>query len=477
MLLANIVVKPFWFLGVEVGVQNSVGAEMYGLYFAVFNLSYIFNILLDLGITNFNTRNIAQNPLLITKHLPQMLGIKVLLLGLYMTVTFSVGMIMGYGSTQFKLLAWLCLNQFLSSLVLYLRSNFEGLLLFKWDSLFSVLDRVLMIAICGMMLWGPQLSQGSNHFTIFHFVYAQTAAYLATAAIALIVLFRKTGFRGLKFSKPFTIAIIKRSLPFALLVLLMASYNRLDPILLQSLLPDDVGNLNAGIYAGAFRLLDALSMIAYLVSVTLLPIFSKMTKEHCSCNKELNDTVETIFSMVMVFSVTAACTLSGLDKQLMTLFYDENIEEYAAVFRVLIFCIIPISGTYVFGTLLTAAGQLKQLNILAATALLLGVVTNLLLIPRWAAVGSSWAALATQTFMAVAQILFSVVLFRMKIKWSYILKLTLFTLIIVGSVSITSHMVWWAAIAIAAAAAIVIAIILKLIKIKEIINTLTNSDK
>ncbi len=54
LLLLNLLVKPFWILGVEVGVQNAVGSEAYGLYFAVFNLSYIFNIVLDLGITNLS---------------------------------------------------------------------------------------------------------------------------------------------------------------------------------------------------------------------------------------------------------------------------------------------------------------------------------------------------------------------------------------------------------------------------------------
>ena len=74
ILTANLIVKPFWLLGIEVGVQNAVGAEMYGFYFGIFNITYIFNILLDLGITNFNTRNIAQHPQLIGKHLPALLG-------------------------------------------------------------------------------------------------------------------------------------------------------------------------------------------------------------------------------------------------------------------------------------------------------------------------------------------------------------------------------------------------------------------
>lgn len=465
VLLANIIVKPFWILGIEVGVQNAVGTEMYGFYFSILNLTYIFNILLDLGVTNFNTRNIAQYPSLISKHLSGILSIKLMLLALYVVVTFSVGALMGYNSQQFYLLAWLSLNQFLNSLILYLRSNFEGLLLFKWDSLLSVMDRVLMIVICGAMLWGPF----EDGISIFKFVYAQTAAYLLTVVLALWVLVRRTGFRRLHWNKPFTLVILKKSMPFALLVLLMASYNRLDPVLLQLLSPEGAGDYNAGVYAGAFRLLDALTMIAYLVSVLLLPIFSKMTKEE-KPGPELGETVKMMFSMVMVFSVTAACALSSLDKELMALFYDDHVDDYATVFRLLIFCIIPISTTYVFGTLLTAAGRLKSLNIFAASSLALNVLINVLLIPRLGAAGSAWAAVSAQSFMAVAQVVAALKIFKLKPSAGYILRLLIFALLIIVCTFCIPRLDWWILLPMVAVIAVGLAIVLRLIDLKDIIN-------
>ena len=211
ILLLNLLIKPFWILGIETGVQNVVGPEEYGFYFTIFNLAYIFNILLDLGVTNFNTRNIAQHPKLIDKHLPGMLGIKIALLGLYLAVTFTVGLLSGYGSRQFHLLAVLSFNQFLNSLILYLRSNFEGLMLFKWDSVISILDRVVMIAICSLLLWGPH-----GGITVEWFAYAQTIAYLATALTALVVLtlrIRK------EHNARFTLRRLHVSLPFSIVIL------------------------------------------------------------------------------------------------------------------------------------------------------------------------------------------------------------------------------------------------------------------
>ena len=409
ILLANLLVKPLWILGIEVGVQNAVGNEVYGFYFSILSISLIFNILLDLGITNFNTRNIARHPQLIGKHLEGILGIKFLLVGLYMMVTFSVGLIMGYGSEEFHLLVLLTICQALNSLILYLRSNFEGLLLFKWDSLFSVLDRVLMILICGCMLWGPKFSVCNIDFTIYHFVYAQLVAYIITAALALIVIARKAHFRRLRWDWPFFLVIMRHSAPFALLVLLMASYNRIDPVLLRSMASD----AEAGIYAGAFRLLDALTMVAYLVSVPLLPIFSRLCAQNNSASdnvahSSLKEAIRLVFWPMMLFSIGAAIVGAAWASPLMGLLYPGRGEQYVAVFRVIVLGIIPIGLTYIFGTLLTAGGHLRQLNIFAAISLAINIIVNIILIPHLGAVGSAFASLTAQSFMAATQLILSI---------------------------------------------------------------------
>ena len=482
VLLLNLLIKPFWILGIDVGVQNAVGAEEYGFYFAIFNLAYIFNILLDIGITNFNTRNIAQQPKLINKHLSLILPIKMLLLAFYLVVTFSTGLLLGYGSRQFYLLAFLSFNQFLNSLILYIRSNFEALLLFKWDSVISILDRVIMIVICGALLWLPH----HPTFRIEYFVYAQTAAYLLTALTALTVLFRVTGFKRPRLSKPFTIALLKQSAPFALLVLLMASYNRLDPVMLQKLSPAGLGNFNAGIYASAFRLLDALTMITYLISIPLLPIFAKLTKFQST---ELASTTRIVTSLSLVYSLTAAITLSQMDIPLMNLLYKEHTQASAEVFRVLVFGIIPISLTYVYGTLLTAGGKLRQLNILALCTLAINILVNIFCIPRWGAVGSAWASLIAQSFMAVTQIAVAIHtyhLFHKRQPYSqsihgstgnYILKIACFALCIISCNLLPSTAGnWWIRLLLVGIVALIAAILLRLIDINELKTILKNQD-
>ena len=60
LLGLNLLVKPFYVFGIEAEVQNRVGAETFGNYFALISFSFLLNILLDLGIANYNARRVAQ---------------------------------------------------------------------------------------------------------------------------------------------------------------------------------------------------------------------------------------------------------------------------------------------------------------------------------------------------------------------------------------------------------------------------------
>ena len=83
VLFLNLLIKPFWILGIDVAVQNAVGLEQYGFYYAIFNFSFLLNIFLDLGITNFNNKNISQNNHLLSKHLSSIILLRLLLAGIF----------------------------------------------------------------------------------------------------------------------------------------------------------------------------------------------------------------------------------------------------------------------------------------------------------------------------------------------------------------------------------------------------------
>ena len=427
LIFLNLLVKPFWILGVEVAVQNRVGAAAYGLYFAIFNFTYLFNVVLDMGITNFNNRNIARHTQLLSKHLSGIIVLKLLLGMVYLMVTFGVAFLIGYDTLHFRLLFWMAVNQFLNAFILYLRSNVSALMLFKTDSVLSVLDRLMMILICGVMLWTDVLH---TSFKIEYFVYAQTAAYTVSAAVAMAVVLSKAHLTLLHWNRPFFLMILKKSFPFALLYLLMAFYNRIDSVMIERLLPGEIATTEAGIYASAFRLLDALVMIAYLFSVILLPLFSKMLKE----GENIGGIVRSATSLLAFFAITSVTLLLCFRFPVLELLYNEHVAESASVFVLLIPCIIPISMTYIYGTLLTANGNLRLLNLSAVVGIAVNLLVNFLLIPKFHACGAAVASLSTQTVMALIQTVIAFRVTGLPLKDIPILRILIFTVILIPSI-------------------------------------------
>jgi len=472
LLLLNLLIKPFWVFGIDRTVQNVVGSQEFGFYYAIFNFSFLFNILLDLGITNFNNRNIAQNSQLLAKHFSGIVSLKLLLGFVYFVVTLGVGFLWGYRDVQLQLLALVGFNQFLLSFLLYLRSNISGMLMFRTESLMSVLDRSLMIIIMSVLLWG-HVTEGV--FQIKWFVYAQTIAYLMAVVIAYIVVVTKSKSLVVNWNWPFFLMILRKSMPFALLTLLMTFYNRVDTVMLGKLLPKISGEIQSGIYAHAYRILEATNQIAFLFALLLLPLFSHLIKE----KQRLSHIIKISFSLLFVSTTILALGSYFYSFEFMDLLYDEHLMESAQVYSVLIFGVIAMGSSYVFGTLLTANGNLKELNIIAAVSLVLSLGLNLVLVPRMQAVGSAIANLSALSFSTIAQIFIVKKRFSFTMDMRYLFGIFWFVIISIAFAVASTYLPfsnWIWKVLIFMISSLIAAMILGLLNPREFINYIKNPD-
>ncbi len=499
LIILNLLIKPFWPLGIEPLVQNTVGNAMYGEYFILFNFSFLLNIILDFGITNFNNKNIAQNNHLLSKHFSSLFTLKLILGFFYLIITIVLGIAMGYETRFIKLLFLLSINQFLISMIAYLRSNLLGLHLFKTDSFISIADRVIMIVLCIMLA----LKCFGLELNIMTFVYTQNIGYFLTAFIAFVTVYSKTNHFKLVWNFPFSVMILKQSMPYAILVLLMTFYNRVDAVMLEKLLPEnniylstlinkiksipelmqnekisqiiasssellkESGTYQAGIYAKAFRLLDAGNMIAYLFSVQLLPTFSTMIK--------YKENVEHIVKLSFIILVAPALLVSiGCYSYSNEISYliNHGVNDSAKEFGLLMFCFTFISSTYIFGTLLTANGSLKQLNSMAIIGIFINIGLNFFLIPKLQAIGSVYSSVITQFFTAAIQIYFSIKIFKLKFNYKLITSLLLYIigLVIINYYSKIMTDNWLLNFFIMVICSLILLFATKLISIKSILN-------
>ena len=62
LIAVNALVKPIYIFGIDRNIQNLVGSDSYGVYYALINFTFLGVVINDLGIQNFNAREIALHP-------------------------------------------------------------------------------------------------------------------------------------------------------------------------------------------------------------------------------------------------------------------------------------------------------------------------------------------------------------------------------------------------------------------------------
>ena len=421
LVAINLLIKPFYIFGIDRTVQNTVGAEDYGIYIALLNFTFLFQIINDFGIQQFNNRNIAQYNQLLEKYFPNILTLKLGLAAMYSLVVTLFAWFAGYLPEYRQILVFFIINQILSSLIFYLRSNVSGLGLYRTDSLLSILDRLILIFLCGYLLW---FSPFRADFQIEWFIYAHTFSLSLTLIIISLVIRKHLRYLKFKFNPAFLLLIIKKSYPFALMIFLMTIYTRIDSVMIERMLPD--GKYEAGAYGAAYRLLDALNMVAFLFASLLLPMFAKMLKEDRAGIPSL---LKLSFQIIMAGAIPLTVATFFYQYEIMTLLYDEANQYWGSILGALILTFLAICVNYTYGTLLTANDKLRTLNFIFLFGFLINVGLNYYFILQYKALGATIATFITQFLMAFAQIFLVHYQFKFKLDIVLFLKIGLFILL------------------------------------------------
>jgi O-antigen/teichoic acid export membrane protein len=423
LIAINLLIKPFYLFGIDRVVQNTVADGEYGLYFTFFNLAYLFQIINDFGIQHYNSRNIAQHNQLLEKYFSNIIVLKLGLGFLFMILLTATALILGYRLQQLPFLLWIGFNQVLVSLIFYLRSNVSGLGHYRLDSIFSVMEKLFMIIICGGLLIIPA---SRAQFHINWFVWAQSFSLFLTAAIAFIWVQKRVKPFRFRIRPAMLLLIIKRSYPFSLILLFMTIYTRSDSIMIERLLAD--GLIEADRYASAFRLLDAANMAALLFPTLLLPMFAKLLGERSDVGPLAHLGLKTIWAG----AISGGLAIYFFRTEIMVLLYDTGDAYSGAILGYLMLTFLAMSGTYIYGTLLVANNNTRALNILFAVSVVANITLNFLLIPTYKAQGAAIATLITQTGVFIGECVLTYRLMPVRPDWSVFIRTGLLAAAAIG---------------------------------------------
>lgn len=391
--LLNLLVKPLWIFAIDSTVQNKLPKEEYGAYFTFLSFTFLFTVFLDFGLTSFNTISLSENKERLQNRFHRLLSLKVLLAAVYLCVVLLFGGLLGYFSLSFKLLLTVTLIQICSSFNLFFRGSLAAFELFKLDGLFMVIDRILMIFLCSWMIWG----NGFLNLTIYNFAFLQLGVLIFVSISLIFTLYQKMDAFKLTFDFTGIKRILSKSWPFGLLFALMSLYHYLDSVMLEKLSENGVADV--AIYAQGYRIFYALLLFSHVFSNMMLPLFSKHKKDL----PKLLHFVQFNTRLLLWVAISVSVVGWAYRLEIMTLLYPHKSPELAALpFGLIILGYIGTMMMVLFGTFLTSLRKLKWLNWYVFATVLVNILLNSLLIPRYGVSGAAFATLVSQFILGVA---------------------------------------------------------------------------
>jgi len=424
LVFINLLIKPFFIFGIDRTIQNRVGLEEYGIYAALFNFTFLLNIINDFGLPNFTSQRISQKPELFPTYLPNILLLKLFLSFLFVLVVCSLSLLIGYEFEYYHLIGFLLLNQILVSFLAYFRSNIAGLGHYRVDSFMSIVERTILIIICAVLLW---FNPWEMDFQIEWFIYAQTASLFLATTIAGLFILKYLSKIHWQVDTSLLKDLLRQSAPYALVIFLMTIYTRIDFVMLERLAPE--GRTEAGTYATAYRLLDAANMLGLLFAGLLLPMFSRLLKEKEGVRQLVQISARLLFWGTIAVSIIVAF----FRLEIMELLYIHTDQYAADILGILIFTFNLVGGGYIYGTLLTANNSLLRMNQLFVVTVVLNVVLNYLVIPEYGAKGVAITTLLTQSVAFLGQLLMAKQMIPLRWDWTLSRDLGVYTILIFTS--------------------------------------------
>jgi O-antigen/teichoic acid export membrane protein len=362
-------------------------------YSVVIGYVTMFTLVSDIGMAWVMSRDVSRDHSKMDKYFGTFfLGRLAIILAMIM-ITVALAGFMPYSPEIINFIYVAALSQLLLQVAQVFSNVFMAFEKMEYIAYGSILQSIVYF-ISGVIF----VDKGLLNLGVAGIIYAN----LLSNMVMLLVYLYLSQKNIVRFRLDFDIGILKylvfTGIPFAIGDIFTVSYSIVGRFILSILKYDEVAN-----YALPYTFVMSLSFILTAYSTSVFPLFSKITAKKSdsiryACEKSYK------YLMILIFPMCVGATIFA-DRIVYTV-YGEDFSGAIPVLQILIWILFFMIMSYIGFTLLSATHREKiKMYILAASALL-NIGLNLLLIPRYGAIGASIAILLTFGLLNSAVILY-----------------------------------------------------------------------
>ncbi len=354
--------------------------EDIGKYVFALSFTTIFSVLIDVGLGYVLTTEVAKDKTKAQSYWQNVIGFKMMALVVAVGLVFLVINLLDYPLLTRQLVYIASAVMVIDSLVLSAYSLIRAFRNLWWESLGTVLFQIA-VAFSGLGI--AQMTRDLRWFML---------ALIIGGLVNLIYSWHKLKVKyGIKLWPRFDSKIIKLLLilawPFGLALVLTRIYGYLDTVLLSLL----AGDREVGFYSVAYKITFAFQFIPSAFAASLLAGFSAF---FVSSRELLNKTFERSVYYLNMIAIPLAAGIVVLAPKIIPAVYP-GYQAAILPLQILMISLIFLFLTFPIGSLLSAAGRQRRNTANLTVTVVVSIILNIILIPRWQAVGAATASLVS----------------------------------------------------------------------------------
>ncbi len=382
--LAFIFQKILAFVYIAIIARN-IGPELIGKYFFALSFTTVFSIFIDMGLSPILIREVAKYKEKAKKYFNNIVTLKLIftvltLIGIFITIN-----LMGYDSLTKNLVYIASIVMLLDSLTLTFYALLRSHQVLKFEAIGIILYQVITVIIGGVIVFTVK----SVPLLISVLAFSSFLNAVYSFALAKRV-------SGIKFKLTVDKKFIKYAMliafPFFLAGIFNRIYTHIDIILLSKL----AGDAYVGWYGVANKFVFALQFIPSAFVASIYPAMSNYF-EHSK--EKLQKTFERAMIYLMIISVPICFGAISLSREIITTLYGSKF-----INSILPLNLFSVSLVFVFlyfpvGSLLNASNRQKRNTANMGIAMVINVLLNIALIPKYNLAGAAIASIVSQGVM------------------------------------------------------------------------------
>ena len=382
-------------------IARYLGPSGFGVLCFSLAFTRIFGIFTDFGLHLLTVREVSRDLLSSDKYLRNLSGIKIILGVVVFSVMSVVVNIIDYPTQTVHVVYCIGISVIINSFSQMFCSIFQAEQRMEFDSIGKILNGLLMV-IC--IFAATKLDFSVVGFA-FLFVVVSVLVFIYYV-VALRVAFKRV-FRAwvdggmVEFDWQFWKSLIRQAISFGLAVCFVTIFYWIDSVMLYRIKGDEV----VGWYNAAYRLVLVLLLIP---GSFISAIYPAMSVFYESRKDTLRILFERSLKYLLIIGVPLGVGTLILAEKIIVLFYKQDYLNSVIALQILVWSSVLIFASQPIGNLFNCLNRQVIITYITGFCVILNVVLNLILIPKYSFVGASIATVATELFSLIVMCIFCV---------------------------------------------------------------------